>query len=973
MKLKKIVSLLACVSLLALGVFTSCDNPSGSDDGTGDGKKTEDQNGSQPGNGADGEGEVTSTESGIKLTWGDLPKGTKHLRIQTMIGSEQYNLFEINDLSKYSYVIDENVTKGKSYQYRFVYIDDNNNWMNSSNWQTIKAESGKGEKVLTATPTSNGIKITGDLPEDFYSMELQRYDNNHVIYYYLYENATDSDGSFTDKYVDNGEEYEYRLVLTVGAPRHYNNGQEIPADPLVQYPRFKPVKATATGGSGSIKTTTLPKAEYNSSDKTITLSQKPVFSVTPNSWWMSFSYSKRNNGTWNFADFRSYQNNQNVKTLNSNIPDGYWRFSECYIDLYFDNFTYSYSEYELPDVPEEILLNVKMEDLFFPTATATADGIEISWDKSKLPADTEWLYIQSTGHWFDISDLSINSILDKYIEEGKTYEYYIRACNKNGNELLRSESVTVKATGGKGKLKIENENKISVSYDEKTGSVTFSERPKLTSDPSEWQLYFEYNNSRGLFGIRSSDKALVTNLYDAPAGVWTFSRYYINDYSNPAYRYCQEGESLEAFANFPETITISDAFKPKLKAIAVEDGIKLQWENLPEQTKRIELCANNKFIDIYDLTLTSFVDNYVEPGKTYEYYIRVSNESGNTSVDSERVSVKATGGKGKFKIENENKISVTYDEKEGEVTFSELPKITDNPSDWNINFNYQKKNSNYTNTLFGLSSGNNRLSGDLYNASTGEWTFNGYWINDNSSSKYRYSQWDDNLEVFAATFPKTITISDAYKPKLTATNVENGIKFEWDNIPENPKFFSIRLDAKDGKSIIEYRINNKELTSLVAEYVTAGKAYECYLDIQKSNGSWITSDHVTITPAKGKGEVLFKNSPAATFDGTDKDAYKVNFTVVPEVSGLSSDIKWGSEFRYTLGNNGSRILYNYSSKQNNPSSSIWTQDVASGTWNIYGYCIWFGTSQDDFEYFNYVYDISKLNGMPKQIVINKEN
>ena len=358
------------------------------------------------------------------------------------------------------------------------------------------------------------------------------------------------------------------------------------------------------------------------------------------------------------------------------------------------------------------------------------------------------------------------------------------------------------------------------------------------------------------------------------------------------------------------------------------------------------------------MTLTSFVDNYVEPGKTYEYYIRVGNESGNTNVDSERVSVKATGGKGELKIINENKISVTYDEKEGEVTFSELPKFTDNPSEWSLNFNYQiNKNNSWT--LFGLYSGNNNLTRGLNDAPNGEWTFTGYWINDNSSSKYRYSQWEDNLDVFAD-FPEKITISDAYKPKLTATPVENGVKLQWENLPAQAN--------KDNSSLIEYRINNKELNSFVAENVTAGKTYDCYLNIRKSNDNWINSNHVEFIPTNGKGEVLITNSPAAVLEGTDK----VSFTTVPQVSGLSSDINWTTEFRYTLGTNGGRGLYNYYSNQNDTISSI-NSWVENGNWTLDEYCVWFGTGQDDFEYFNYVYDISKLNGMPKQIVINKEN
>ena len=77
MKLKKrIISLLVGISLLTIGIFTSCDNPSGPSNGTEDVKKTE--------------------EKGIKLTWGDLPANVKHLSIETMIGSRSYYLFEIN-------------------------------------------------------------------------------------------------------------------------------------------------------------------------------------------------------------------------------------------------------------------------------------------------------------------------------------------------------------------------------------------------------------------------------------------------------------------------------------------------------------------------------------------------------------------------------------------------------------------------------------------------------------------------------------------------------------------------------------------------------------------------------------------------------------------------------------------------------------------------------------------------------------
>ena len=453
---KKFISLLAGISLVALGILTSCGQPS----------------------------DPTSVDEpekieGIKLDFNDVPANTKHIRVLTWIGSRDYTLVDVNDLAKYKYVVDENVTPGQEYEYRIGYFDNNWNWIKNSEWFKVTAESGKGELTFKTQVNENGIKFS-DISIDYEDIDfinIEKFYDNTINRINVYK--PDDGGTFTDKYVENGKTYEYLLRVQMGTNGYIDDDKnEIPADPIVKYPRFKSVSVTATAGSGSITTSVLPIINYDPTNKKFKLIQKPEFSEVPDSWSLFLNYKKTNEGYYQFVSFFNDDNQNTVKTINENIPAGLWSFGECWFKLQFDQYSYEYGEYTLTGVPETIPVNVNVENLFMPLATPTDDGIKIEW--RNLPENTKILEVRDAKNGntlFEINDLTtITSVTDKYVTKGSRYEYYLIAKYENGNLLQQSDFVSALASAGQNERTVTilaTDTGIKISGEKTTGNSYF--------------------------------------------------------------------------------------------------------------------------------------------------------------------------------------------------------------------------------------------------------------------------------------------------------------------------------------------------------------------------------------------------------------------------------------------------------------------------------------------------------------------
>lgn len=483
MKLQKgVISLLAGLSVLASVIFTSCGNPSGAEKG--------------------------NEKEGIVLSWEDMPENTKHIRIENWCNGRNYTVFEINDLSKYNSVTDEYVDEGKDYEYRIVYLDEDYRWIKASDWFTVKAEGGSGELSFSATATTDGIKLaSSDIPENFEWIWAEKIEKNSKKSERIYIYQKDNDGSFTDKFVTAGMEYEYKLQVQVGYNSYTNNeGEKVLGTPLVEYPRFKTVNVTASAGSGSVEMKKLPAISYNADAKTMTLTQKPEFADNNIAYWyMNIEYYNGKNGNWSFADFDSEDSDENPSMQIKTVPDGLWNFNDCWFCLTFEKdgksaFRYDFGIYDAPEIPQTIGLNV--DNLFMPVTTSAKDGIKIEW--SNLPDETKQLEIRDSktnNILFKVNDLSKYSfVTDKYVTAGKTYGYYFVARNQSGDWIQQSETVPFVATAGCGELNfsgegIETGNNLTASLPVNYDSLEIYKRKKEATGNWDSIIFYSTENN----------------------------------------------------------------------------------------------------------------------------------------------------------------------------------------------------------------------------------------------------------------------------------------------------------------------------------------------------------------------------------------------------------------------------------------------------------------------------------------------
>ena len=867
MKVKKsLITLLMSFSLIMSMMLVSCPDPNSVGDA---GVIRNEKTGVK----------FENTSEGIKISWSDISADAAYISIRSYTSDSwlgSYYLFEIFDLKSQKSVIDKYVTPGKEYQYFIDVRNKNNNWIASSNeWIKITALGGKGELDYNLTPNNDGIKLTKTASSTKSRFSFVRSGN-----YYSSEYNFNKTGNldFTDKYVDANKEYTYRLNEQIGSTGYWENGQRVEYDDVVEYPRYKEKKVTATGGSGSIKFLTVPQAVYSAENNSVELTTDPVFSVTSNDWSLQPYYHRDGWGSGSLFD--SFSSNNKTSTIYSWREEGEYTLEDCWVKLSFNDYSVGYWEVNseesetLKNLPQTI--TVSDENKFHLEATPTAEGIKLEW--KKLPQGTTRLEIDDDilGELFEINDLTnITSVTDKYVSKDKEYSYRVIARNANGNWLEDSSWKTVTATGGAG------ENKFDI---------------QATTDGIK------------ITGTRISNASSFVILKSSSDNNDNEDKIYLNDTNQ----------------NFDFTDVFVLPGKEYFYSVRARIGEEGYWRN-----------------GVY----TGYDDKIEYP----RYEIKQA---------------KATGGCGDIKITN--KPSVTYNSSACEFTFSKALEFSVEPESYSILFNYRKENWGSSTLLYYDSRYNQTLKTGLNNSdATGEWNFNRYWFTLRFDT-YSYEHEADNLDEFES-FPANLNLSEQAKPKLTATPTDTGIKFQWENLPENYQTIQVIYRNKNGNTDTCIEIKDKTKTEFTATLLNKSTEYDCRIDVRNSNGRWISSETVSVTTKAnaGEGEPKITNNPAATFDNKNT----VTFTVLPQIE-ISQDYEWELNFNYRYSNGNTRELYECRKGDQRLKKTI-RNDIDMGTWTFDNIHIWVNT--DDFTY-NYTdYNVSNLPDIPKTIVLSEEN
>lgn len=705
---------------------------------------------------------------------------------------------------------------------------------------------------------------------------------------------------------------------------------------------------------------------------------------------------------------------------------------------------------------------------------AVSTGIHITATREDSDSDI-YIYKQEKGSEFEeeidyFKESSTLDFTDIYVQAQKEYTYSIEEAIYTDALFTypryKPKAQTIKATGGSKSILIKAPE---ISYDAESCTLKVLKLPTFSETPDDWYIYFYYQNEEEddeeLFWIDSyteiNEKMLVDRA--CPDGEWTLSGLEIEvDFED--YEYYFECKDSALMSGLPQKITIDKDKLISFTATPVTDGIKLEWENLPEEAKNLSIWeyVNNGQREVFDIdnpAAGSVIDKYVTKGVNYKYKIVVRNENGETIDSSSIVSVTATGGLGPIKLnveataqgmhitgkrrftdtsyginkyyENDdwnsftlkgssldidfidpfvkagekygyrltesskgdssgirefprcetvyktatggsgevkitNKPSVTYDDKENTITFSAKPELSTSLQPWYIDFGFEDENEDLE-TLFRLSSNSSTLTSKINDEYFGKYIFNRYTIGfDTDEFSYRYTVWDSNA--FEA-FPEEITISDEGKLKLTATPVDEGILFEWFNVPEDAEKILIGIINSESENYGEIQLLDKTKSSLLYNYVDPDTEYYAGLEI-KTKDDWIFSREICFTPESGLGEPKITNKPVVTWQ---EDSNYVTFSELPQVP-LPSDIAWNIDYIYSLPSEAGRhyeaTLFRHYSKDSNKEKALFINDLY-GSWTSYAYKIEVRT--DSFYYFGYCEDISKIGEIPEEVIISEEN
>ena len=166
-----------------------------------------------------------------------------------------------------------------------------------SDWVTVTATGGQGERQLSLTATSDGIHVTGTRLSTTSNVRIQKSCDDIFDEITLNDNNQNID--FTDPFVKAGTEYSYSICEKIESADHT----------LIEVIDGARIYVTATGGSGNLDITNKPSVTFDAEQETVTFSAKPQFLASPAYWKLLFYYENEEGDSENLFSFNSEETN----------------------------------------------------------------------------------------------------------------------------------------------------------------------------------------------------------------------------------------------------------------------------------------------------------------------------------------------------------------------------------------------------------------------------------------------------------------------------------------------------------------------------------------------------------------------------------------------------------------------------------------------------------------------------------------
>ena len=519
---------------------------------------------------------------------------------------------------------------------------------------------------ITAKQKGDVVEIEVSVPENINTIIVVRNDKEYIKYsvnqkYYenldpdadQYEMHCFEEGNLVikDEYITDGKEYEYSVEFHSDYDDEYSTPKLTSSSVSVVISNSGNTKGFEKYSASGYELT------WDKNTNTFTWNVGPTYSPTIPEYMEAnilAAYSSSSMG----EEFVRYDEDPIPVSLEYESND--LEYQDMYIHIKTDNVStdetvkkyYAYRG----KISKDGIIPEKAEFSYVPfVVTQTANGVEL---KVTVPAGIDTIKVNKMLNIIDGDYVSPNStsfdyvmpngtftagevtILDEFVTSGSNYTYSVSYEINNVTKSSKNVDITVETVPYKD-LQSYTLNNYSASYDKATKTFTWDVEPQFTEElPAGYFLayYLDYQDDK----ITSDDGKSVVLSW--PKGTYALSRFaYAVVPENTSVPYKQFDPIFSYDSEITNDIPRSIEIPSSLSLKQVEEGVELSL-SIPAGVSNVHFTRyldeyNNgetepQFFDYYMPNSSegetqyfpegtiSFVDNFVEQGKTYVYEFR---------------------------------------------------------------------------------------------------------------------------------------------------------------------------------------------------------------------------------------------------------------------------------------------------------------------------------------------------------------
>jgi len=493
---------------------------------------------------------ISNVYGGVKFTWESVD-GVDNYRVYRK-GGDSSSYVKIADVMETEYV-DTSAQDGVKYTYTVACLDSEGKKI-SGYYNTGSAIKRVGEPDISAvTNTYNGIKISWDKVKGATKYRvLMKVDGSWL------KVADTTSTSYTYKNPEHGTVYTFTVRAYDGSWGGYHT--DVDSIVYIRQPDLKSISNVSDG---------------------IKFVWEPV------------------SGVEGYRVYRKGGDDKSYVVLDTVFDNEF--VDETVEDGVKYTYTVACADEEGNKISGYYSTGISLKRVGEPEITAltnTYNGVQITWDKVK-GATKYRIMIKVDGEWVKLAETTSTKYTHKNLENGKEYEYTVRAYagSWGSYDTAGSSIVFIKHPEHDGISNVVGG--IKFSWEAVDGAIAYRVYRKGGDDKS----YVVLENVSSLSYVDTTAKNGVTYTYTVAC---------LDDEGNKISGYYSAGSKLKRIGE-PEISSIANTY----------NGIKLTWGKVSGATKyRVYVMDDGEWVKVKDTTSTTYTYTAAKNGKEYKFTVR---------------------------------------------------------------------------------------------------------------------------------------------------------------------------------------------------------------------------------------------------------------------------------------------------------------------------------------------------------------